>query len=213
MGIAPLQPLKIHWWPLNSTGIAPLHSSTFSTSASLNLSLGDPSTTFRPTTNILPGYPPSVIDPTTTPRPRTTAPAPFLSPAAPSFIPNWFPGSQLSSGHEASTMNPYQPQVRLPKLTIKRYNGDLTKWLPFWDSFQSSVHDNPTLSNIDKFNYLTSFLESSAADAIAGLSITSANYEEASSTLKKCFGNTQSIVNKHMDSLLSIQAVTRGYED
>ena len=60
------------------------------------------------------------------------------------------------------------PQVKLPKLTMKKFNGDLTKWATFWDSFCSSIHSNPTLSSIDKFNYLSSLLDSTAAEAIAG---------------------------------------------
>ena len=190
--------------PQFRAGTAPLHSSTLSPPhVSASLSFGDQSTNYRPRVNLSAGYPSTPFGTSTAPR---TAPAPFLSPTAPPFIPNWLPGGQLPAGLESSTTS--VPQVRLPKLSIRRYNGDLTKWLPFWDSFKSSVHDNPTLSVIDKFVYLTSLLESVAADAIAGLSITSANYEEAISTLKKRFGNQQSIVNKHMDALLSAQAVT-----
>ena len=55
-------------------------------------------------------------------------------------------------------------QVRLPTLSLKRFGGDLTKWVSFWDSFSSAVHSNPSLSAIDKFNYLVSLLESTAAD-------------------------------------------------
>ena len=97
--------------------------------------------------------------------------------------------------------------VKLPKLSIKKFNGDLTKWFTFWDFFDSSIHLNLSLSNADKFNYLNSFLESTATESIAGLSLTSANYEEAVATLKRRFGNTQLIVNKHMDALLKLPAV------
>ena len=71
-----------------------------------------------------------------------------------------------------------------------------------------AIHLNRSLSNVDKFNYLRSYLESTAADAIAGLSLTSANYAEGVDTLKKRFGNTRSIVDKHMDGLLRLPIVT-----
>ena len=58
----------------------------------------------------------------------------------------------------------------------------------FWDSFESAIHLNRSLSDVDKFNYLRSYLESTAAD---GLSLTSANYAEAVDILKKRFGNKQ----------------------
>ena len=99
-------------------------------------------------------------------------------------------------------------QVKLPKLSIKKFHGDVTKWVTFWDAFNSSIHTNPSLSKVDKFNYLVSLLESTAAEAIAGLSISSANYDEAISTLKKRFGKEQMIVDKHLDALLSVKAVS-----
>ena len=74
--------------------------------------------------------------------------------------------------------------VKLSKLSIKKFNGDLTKWVTFWDSFDSSIHRNPSLSCVDKFNYLNSFLESTATGSIAGLIFTSVNYKEAVATLK-----------------------------
>ena len=57
------------------------------------------------------------------------------------------------------------PKVRLPKLTIKPFNGNLTNWMSFWDSYKSSIHESSELSNIDKFNYLKSLVTHSALDA------------------------------------------------
>ena len=70
------------------------------------------------------------------------------------------------------------------------------------------IHQNPDLSDIDRFNYLKSLLEKSAADAIAGLALTAANYDEAILILKKRFGNKKQIVGRHMDLLLNVDAVT-----
>ena len=108
------------------------------------------------------------------------------------------PGAILSS---------YSAHVKLPKLSLKKFNGELTKWTTFWDTFESAVHNNPVLTNIDKFSYLNSLLESTASEAIAGLTLTSANYTEAIATLKRRFGNKQLIVNRHMDLLLHLEAV------
>ena len=55
---------------------------------------------------------------------------------------------------------------------------------------------------------MNSLLESSAAEAISGLKITSANYTEAVEVLKQRFGNRQQIINSHMDSLLQLPTVT-----
>ena len=90
-------------------------------------------------------------------------------------------------------------RAKLPKLTLKSFNGDIKVWISFWDSYNSAIHQNPDLSDIDKFNYLKSLLEKSAADAIAGLALTAANYDEAILILKKCFGNKKQIIGRHMD--------------
>ena len=123
------------------------------------------------------------------------------------------PGSPGHSGitTQSSHQN-NQPSVKLPKLSLKKFSGDITTWSTFWDTFESAIHQNPNLSDIDKFNYLNSLLENTAADAISGLTLTSGNYNEAIVILKKRFGNKQLAINKHMDVLLNLDPVTSIYD-
>ena len=102
----------------------------------------------------------------------------------------------------------FLPRVRLPKLTIRSFNGNLTAWTTFWDSFESSIHKNPSLSDIDRFNYLCSLLKHTALESISGFTLSSTNYHEAIDILKRRFGNKQQIVSRHMDILLNVEAVT-----
>ena len=46
------------------------------------------------------------------------------------------------------------------------------------------MHKNSKLATVDKFNYLNSLLDKTASEAIAGIAITEANYEEAIAILK-----------------------------
>jgi len=56
------------------------------------------------------------------------------------------------------------------------------------------------LPPVDKFAYLNSLVEGSAAEAISGLRITGTNYEGAIAILQKCFvGDEKQIIAKHMD--------------
>ena len=98
-------------------------------------------------------------------------------------------------------------KVKLPKLTLRKFGGGLTSWATFWDSFESSIHQNPDLSQVDKFNYLHSLVDGTAAEAIAGLALTSSNYEVAIKVLKKRFGYKQQQISKHMDVLLQLEGV------
>ena len=89
-------------------------------------------------------------------------------------------------------------QVKLPKLELRKFDGNHTQWISFRDTFEASVHNNASLSAIDKFSYLRSLLERSAADAISGLILMASNYKEAIEILKASFGNKQQIINCHM---------------
>ena len=62
------------------------------------------------------------------------------------------------------------------------------KWQEFWDSFESAIHSNDSLSNVDKFSYLRGLLLEPARSAIAGFALASANNEAAVELLKKRFG-------------------------
>ena len=105
---------------------------------------------------------------------------------------------------DSSASTPIKTQVKLPKLELKKFDGDHSKWISFWDTFEASVHKNESLSAIDKFNYLISRLERSAAEAISGLTLTASNYDEAIEILKGRFGNKQQIINRHMEILLTL---------
>lgn len=44
-------------------------------------------------------------------------------------------------------------QAKLPKITLARFSGEPTKWQSFWDSFESAVHNNKSISSADKLNW------------------------------------------------------------
>ena len=53
------------------------------------------------------------------------------------------------------------------KLNIRPFNGEITAWTPFWESYQSAIHTIPDLTDTEKFNYLGSLLESTALESIS----------------------------------------------
>ena len=58
------------------------------------------------------------------------------------------------------------PTKQLPELNLLHFNGDRTKWTPFWLSYKAAIHEDPELSDIDKFMYMRSLLEHTASEAI-----------------------------------------------
>lgn len=67
-------------------------------------------------------------------------------------------------------------KAKLPKLEVKKFGGRIHEWQEFWDSSESAIHSNGSLSNVDKFSYLRGLLEGPAKASIAGFALTKANY-------------------------------------
>lgn len=91
----------------------------------------------------------------------------------------------------SSAVHPLPVRAKLPKLSLKKFSGNPTDWQSFYDSYKAAVHNNDSLSKVDKFNYLKSLVEGPAATAIAGFSLTEENYEAAHKLLKQRFANPQ----------------------
>ena len=99
-------------------------------------------------------------------------------------------------------------KVKLPKLELPNFDGDIINWRGFWDQFQVAIHENKTIAEIDKFTYLKSFLSNSALSAISGLSLISTNYKEAIDILQQRYGNTQVSISAHMTKFVQLPKIT-----
>ena len=98
-------------------------------------------------------------------------------------------------------------QVKLPKLELKPFDRSVLNWQSFWDRFDSSVHKNTNLNDVDKFSYLLSFSCSSASESTSGLTMTADNYTEAIKLLHKRYGNTQVQISAHIKQFVSLPPV------
>ena len=99
--------------------------------------------------------------------------------------------------------------MKLPKLYIYKFDGEISRWQEFWDQFETAIHNNEDLSKIEKHTYLKSYLVGAAARAIAGLKITESNYDAAIDMLKERFGRKDLIVSAHMSKLLDLTPVKK----
>ena len=95
--------------------------------------------------------------------------------------------------------------IRLPKINLPKFGGDITEFNAFWQSFECAVHANESINGAHKLNYLMNLLEGPAYRVVAGLDITEENYIHAVETLKTRFGNKQRIISAHMQALLKLQ--------
>ena len=111
-------------------------------------------------------------------------------------------GLSISNNSRSSSQN---DGVRLPKISLLRFNGDITRFYSFWQSFKSAIDKNDSLTAVDKFNYLVNILEGEAFRVVQGLEIVEENYDHAKETLYQRFGHKQKIIQVHMDNLLNLQ--------
>ena len=57
--------------------------------------------------------------------------------------------------------------VKLPKIVLRKFIGDPLDWKSFKETFEAAVHSSDSISNIEKFTYLKTYLDKSALQATA----------------------------------------------
>ena len=100
---------------------------------------------------------------------------------------------------------------KLPSITLPSFSGKYDAWLGFHDLFNSLVHNNNELSDIEKLYHLKGCLEGKAADVLASLEISSENYAVAWELLKERYDNRKVIREGHAKSLLNLPVVSKEY--
>ena len=98
--------------------------------------------------------------------------------------------------------------VRLPKLDIALYNGDITCWIAFWEQFSISVHD---CKDIEKLAYLRNAVkDGSAKHVVEGLSSSSDQYLAAIQCLKERYECSRLIHHTHVRAILDAPCIKEG---
>ena len=67
-------------------------------------------------------------------------------------------GPTWSAVSEGTQLIP-KTNAKLPKLILLSFGGDPSEFHSFWDSLKSSVHENSSLSDVDKMNHLKSLCQ------------------------------------------------------
>ena len=101
--------------------------------------------------------------------------------------------------------------VKLPKLDVPTFDGDILHWKQFWEQFAVSVHDRSNLSDAEKLVYLHQAIKSgSARNAIEGLSRSGDNYLEAVETLKTRYNRPRLTHRAHVRMIMDAAPLKDG---
>lgn len=104
---------------------------------------------------------------------------------------------RANQGGSQKTVNNVQ-EVKLPKIEIAQFSGNYEDWTSFKDLFVSMIHNNKSISSVQKLHYLKSNVKGDADTLLKSIPVTEANYETAWKKLIGRFDNKRFIV----DSLL-----------
>lgn len=110
------------------------------------------------------------------------------------------PFPHLNTTSIANINTPVEPQspVRLPPIHLPEFHGAYNQWLTFYDIFNSLIHSNTQLNDVQKFFYLKSCLKGEAAQLLHSIEISNQNYGIAWGMLKDRFENKRLIVHTHI---------------
>lgn len=111
----------------------------------------------------------------------------------------------VNSGNVIETRATGICSVKLPKLELPKFSGEITKWPNFWQLFKVNVHDNKSVAAVTKLSYLKAQLHGEALRSVESLETTAENYEKAVTKLQERFGNTKIILDRHDRELREIR--------
>ncbi|GFT98669.1 uncharacterized protein TNCV_803311 [Trichonephila clavipes] len=96
-------------------------------------------------------------------------------------------------------------KFKLPKIELKKFNGEAKEYLTFWSQFQK-IHKDRGIAAEDKMQYLLQSMEpgSKAERLVLSFPATAANYPKAIDQLKERFGREDLLVQIHVRDLLTL---------
>ncbi|GBN87546.1 hypothetical protein AVEN_99033-1 [Araneus ventricosus] len=96
-------------------------------------------------------------------------------------------------------------KFKLPKIELKKFDGDAKDYLTFWSQFRK-IHEDSSIPNEDKFQYLLQAVvtESRAARVVESFPATADNYPKAILQLQERFGRDDLLVQIYVRDLFSM---------
>ncbi|XP_058064544.1 uncharacterized protein LOC131214178 [Anopheles bellator] len=105
---------------------------------------------------------------------------------------------------------PNAANIRLPKIELPSFDGDVTKWLSFRDRFLAMIDSSQELPMIAKLQYLLSALKGEAALPFEHVSLTAENYSTTWAALLKRFDNPKRLIREYYRKLHHLPSLRVG---
>lgn len=95
------------------------------------------------------------------------------------------------------------PRIKLPAITIPKFDGNYQAWPAFYDLFRSLVHDDTRIAAVHKLHYLKSSLTGEPEHLLRRFQVTNLNYDPAWEMLTQRYQNKHMLVNTILKTLFN----------
>ncbi|XP_054723428.1 uncharacterized protein LOC129233424 [Uloborus diversus] len=117
------------------------------------------------------------------------------------------PELNVSSLNSADKTNYGSETIKLPKLSLPNFSGNIIDWLTFKDLFNATVTKNESLSDAQKLQYLKTSLKGDAAKIVNSIPISDSNFKIAYNLLDERYSNTREQTFAHIKRFLDLQSI------
>ena len=99
--------------------------------------------------------------------------------------------------------------LKLPAIRVPIFSGQYDRRISFSDMFNTMIHENDSLPEIEKFHFLKSSLSGEVERLISNLPMTADNYTMAWKLLVARYENSRLIAASHIRQLLGWKQLQR----
>lgn len=83
--------------------------------------------------------------------------------------------------------------IRLPKIVLPSFSGDIKKWPEYFDTFNALIHNSTSITDTEKFHYLLSSLSGDALTVVKPFPMTREHYRDAYEALAARYKNKRDL--------------------
>ncbi|CAG9137937.1 unnamed protein product [Plutella xylostella] len=99
-------------------------------------------------------------------------------------------------------------QVKLPSIQLPTFSGKYDEWPTYHDLFTTLVHNNTSISQVQKLHYLKTSVSHEAEVLLRHIQVTESNYTQAWDILKNRYGNKRLIVSSLLKRLFNQRKIS-----
>jgi hypothetical protein len=117
---------------------------------------------------------------------------------------NYFPEIDRPASTETNQSTSSSSNLRLPKLSLRNFNGNFSEWSSFIQFFNNAVHSRADVAQIEKFQYLLSCLSGEPLNLVKALTLSEENYPIAYKALVDRYENKRRLSYHYWNNIQAL---------